>query len=162
MMDNYPTFSYQQASAHGASPVGQIVLLFDTILRDFGRALAALEAGDVPTRVSELNHAVLVIGHLQSILNFERGEEAAKQFDRFYTITRAMILQANIRATPESIEELIDLYGGVRQAWGQAEKKLRVEAQSAPETNPPGEASRTSAARTAKDDIETPQLQWSA
>ncbi len=119
-----PMFSYHQASAHGASPVGQIVALYDTILRDFVRALAALQAGDVETRVFELNHALLVIAHLQNVLDFERGGDAAKQFDDSYSVTRGMIVQANFQATPESIEEFIDLYGGLRQAWYQAEQQL--------------------------------------
>jgi len=33
-----------------------------------------------------------------------------------------MIVDANIRATPEALEELIDLYGGLRQAWYEVEK----------------------------------------
>src|SRR5258708_39661375 len=117
MMNNDPTLSYRQASARGASPVGQVVALYDTLLRDFMRALAALEAGDVETRVLELNHAVLVVAHLQNVLDFERGEAAAKQFHLLYDSTRAMIVQANILATPEPFEELIHLYGGLPQAW---------------------------------------------
>jgi flagellar biosynthetic protein FliS len=117
---SHPALSYHQASARGASPVGQVVSLYDTILRDFVRALAALQARDVETRVLELNHALLVIAHLQSVLNHERGGEAAKQFDQLYAVTRGMIVEANIRATPESLEELINLYGvcgrpGIRQ-----------------------------------------------
>lgn len=105
MRTSDPMFSYHQASAHGASPVGQIVALYDTILRDFVRALAALQAGDVETRVFELNHTLLVIAHLQNVLDFERGGDAAKQFEILYSVTRGMIVQANFQATPESIEE---------------------------------------------------------
>ena len=64
VMDNRPGTAYQHASAGGASPVGNIVALYDTILRDFRRALAALTVGDVETRVYELNHALTVIAHL--------------------------------------------------------------------------------------------------
>ena len=96
------------AAARGATPVGQIVALYDTILRDFARALAAQQAGNIEARVLELNHALLVIGHLQSILNHEHGGEAAKHFERFYHITRGMILEVNFRPTPEAFEKLID------------------------------------------------------
>jgi flagellar protein FliS len=162
-MTNYdPTLSYQQAAARGASPVGQVVALYDTILRDFLRALAALQADDVETRVFELNHALLVIGHLQSVLNFEHGSDAAKQFARFYEVTRTMIVEANIRATPESLEELIDLYGGLREAWYQAEQLLPVERQSALVTSGSSDAPASSNATPAMDDIEIPKLQWSA
>jgi len=90
MSNNSPASTYQQLAARGASPVGLVVSLYDTILRDFRRAQAALVAGNVEQRVFELNHALTVIAHLQSVLNHERGGEAAKTFDRFYEIARAM------------------------------------------------------------------------
>jgi flagellar protein FliS len=156
-----PTLSYQQASARGASPIGQVVSLYDTILRDFIRALAAAQAGDVETRVFELNHALLVIAHLQSVLDHERGEEAAKHFERFYSVTRWKIVEANIQATPAALEELINLYGGVRQAWYQAGQQLPADQQRAPSTAMPANTSKTRAANPANDEVETPQLHWS-
>jgi flagellar protein FliS len=160
-MIGYPALSYQLASARGASPIGQVVSLYDTILRDFVRALAALQAGEVESRVFELNHALLVIAHLQSVLNHERGGEAAKQFDRFYAVTRGMIVEANIQATPESLEELINLYGGLRQAWYQAAQQLPVEEQQAQFPPKPADSAGTHAVNAANNDVETPQLHWS-
>jgi flagellar protein FliS len=121
MDNNSPASVYQQLAARTASPVGLVVSLYDTILRDLRRAQAALLAGNVERRVFELNHALTVIAHLQSVLNHERGGEAAKHFDRFYHATRAMILDANVRCTPESLQEIIDLYTSLRQAWQQIE-----------------------------------------
>jgi flagellar protein FliS len=161
-MNSDPTLSYQQASARGATPIGQVIALYDTILRDFVRALAALQGGDVETRVFELNHALLVMAHLQSVLDHERGGEAAKYFDRFYSITRGMIVEANIQATPESLEELINLFGGLREAWYQAEHKSPVDQKLSPASDRPGNADATNATTLAEDDIEAPKLQWSA
>jgi flagellar protein FliS len=160
-MISYPALSYQLASARGASPIGQVVSLYDTILRDFVRALAALHGGDVETRVLELNHALLVIAHLQSVLNHERGGEPAKQFDRFYAVTRGMIVEANIRATPESLEELINLYGSLRQAWYQAGQQLAAGEQQAHISATPDDPAAAHAPNSENNDVETPQLHWS-
>jgi len=121
MSNNSPASTYQQLAARGASPVGLVVSLYDTILRDFRRAQAALVAGNVEQRVFELNHALTVIAHLQSVLNHDRGGEAAKTFDRFYEIARAMILDASVRCTRESLQKLIATFTAVRQAWHQIE-----------------------------------------
>jgi len=121
MSNNSPASTYQQLAARGASPVGLVVSLYDTILRDFRRAQAALVAGNVEQRVFELNHALTVIAHLQSVLNHERGGEAAKTFDRFYEIARAMILDASVRCSRESLQKLIATFTSVRQAWHQIE-----------------------------------------
>lgn len=135
MNQDSAAFAYQQSNARGASPLGQVVALYDTILRDFHRALAAIEAGQVETRVFELNHALTVIGALQSALDFERGGDAAKVLERFYNVTRPMILGANVRASREAILNLVDLYQGVRRAWQQAERNLAAGAMQAAENS---------------------------
>jgi flagellar secretion chaperone FliS len=141
---------YQQVASHGRSPVGLIVALYETILRDFARALKALEAGNVEARVFEMNHALKVIGLLQESLNHARGAEAAKRFQQLYDISRAMIVSANAKADRQSINELMEMYAPVREAWQQAERKLPGEA--APVENP---------AQAAKTRPETPPVQAS-
>jgi flagellar secretion chaperone FliS len=134
---------YQQVSARGASPVGLVVSLYDTILRDFRRALAALEAREVETRVFELNHALTVVAHLQSVLNHERGGEAARRFNGLYEVTRGMILEANLKPSRESLDKLIEMYRGLRQAWHRTEQQtVAPEAQPVPAFSPsiPAEA----------------------
>jgi flagellar secretion chaperone FliS len=125
MSSNNPASAYQQVSAHGGSPVAMIVALYDTILRDFRRAISALEAGNVETRVFELNHALAVIGHLEEVLDHKRGGAAAKRFEGFYRITRGLIVAANAEPSRESIDNLIEMYGSLRQAWQEAERKLQ-------------------------------------
>jgi len=115
--------AYQQSSAQGASPIGLVLSLYDTIIRDFRRADAALTKCDVETRVFELNHALVVIAHLQSVLDFERGADAAKRFNSFYEVTRGMVLSVNIDANRETLQKLIEMYSSMRQAWHQAESK---------------------------------------
>ncbi len=116
--------SYQRETARGASAIGGVVALYDTILRDFRRAAAALAAGDVQGRVFELNHALTVIAELHGVLDYDRGGEAAKRFERFYEVTRGLILEANLHSSAESLERLIALYSPVRQAWKTVDYQL--------------------------------------
>jgi flagellar biosynthetic protein FliS len=116
--------AYQQSAAQGASPIGLLLSLYDTILRDFRRALDAIHRGKIEVRVFELNHALTVIAHLQSVLDFERGAAAAERFNGFYNVTRAMILSVNVDGNPASLQKLIELYTSMRQAWQQAESQL--------------------------------------
>ena len=62
--------AYHQTSAVGASSLGQVVALYDIILRDLHRAIAAMEAGQVEKRISAANHALTTIGELQGVLDF--------------------------------------------------------------------------------------------
>jgi len=124
MADFSPASAYQQSAARGASPIGLVVALYDTVLRDFRRAIAALDSGDVESRVFELNHALTVIAHLRDALDHQRGGVAAPQLSRFYQLTHAMILEANISGSRKTILKLLDLYGGLRNEWNQVERQV--------------------------------------
>jgi len=136
MNETNAAFAYQQASARSATPVGQVVALYDTILRDFRRANEAQATGQVEKRVFELNHALAVIGHLRGVLDHERGGEAAKRMERFYEVTHGMVLQASVAADRESVNKLIELYSSLRQAWQVCEKQIAASAGSALPTPP--------------------------
>ncbi len=126
MNETNAALAYQQSSARTATPVGQVVALYDTILRDLRRAKEAQGGGNVEKRVFELNHALAVIGHLRSVLDHERGGEAAKRLERFYEVTHAMILQASISPERGTTNKLIQLYSSLRQAWQVCEKQIAV------------------------------------
>jgi len=117
--------AYRQNSVQGASPVELVVALYDTVIRDFRRAREAMDRGDIETRVNELNHALMVIAHLKSVLDHERGGEAAARFDHFYEVTRGMILRVNVNASRETLGKLVEMFSATRAAWHQAELELR-------------------------------------
>jgi flagellar secretion chaperone FliS len=157
--------AYRTATAQSASAVGRVVALFDTILRDFQRALAAVEAGNVQSRVFEMNHALTVIGELQGVLDFEAGGEAAKQFENFYNVARGLIVSANVNVSRESILGLIDLFKPVRQAWQEVDRKhLAIETiearKAAAKAQSPAPSSPSRVTPTPSG--ETPSSSWSA
>jgi hypothetical protein len=39
-------------------------------------------------------------------------------------VTRGLIVEANLRAKPEQIQRIVDLYLPVRQAWKQVEEEM--------------------------------------
>ncbi len=117
-------FAYHQTSAFGASPVGQVVTLYDTILRDLHRGIGAIEAGQIEKRVNAANHALMVIGELQGVLDFERGGEAARNLSNFYNVARTMMMNASMTSSREKFNELIAMFTRLRAAWSQVERTL--------------------------------------
>lgn len=115
---------YRQVSATGANPVGMIVKLYDRILEDFRRADEAIGVNDIKERVTSLNHALLIIAELDSVLDFERGGIVAQHLHGFYSVTRGLIVDANARTSVEQIKRLVDLYMPLRQAWQQVEQDV--------------------------------------
>lgn len=115
---------YRQASAFGANRVGLVVKLYDAILEDLRRALEAIADGHIERRTEALNHALLIMAELEGVLDGDRAEEIAKQLRGFYSVTRAMVLEANARGSRERIEKLVTLYRPLRQAWQQVESDV--------------------------------------
>lgn len=124
-MSNQRAFSqYRQTAAVGTSALGQVVALYQAILRDFHRAIVAVNQGEVEKRVSATDHALLVIAELQGVLDFEKGGAAAKQLDQFYNVSRAEILKASVSPSRERYQRLIGMFTPVYKAWEEISKKL--------------------------------------
>lgn len=117
-------FAYQQSTAFAASSVGQVVALYDRILRDLRSAIAAIGSGEIEHRVNSLNHALTIIGELQGVLDFERGGEAARSLNSFYTVARGMLVEAGVKCSVEMLQELVSMFARLRAAWAQVERTV--------------------------------------
>lgn len=146
---NQPTQTYRQFDIQGASPVGLIILLYDAALKSLHRALEALEAGDIERRTKALNHVVEVVGELQRSLNHEQGGQLTGLLDRFYSIVRGKIMEANIKASREILEELVEQFRGLREGWKQVEQETAVPNSAA---TSPAQAGRARAPGAAAED----------
>jgi flagellar secretion chaperone FliS len=138
-----PARTYREETVRGASPVGLVVILYQEVLRSILKAQQALQQGQIEQRTLELSHAVDVIGHLQSILDFKKGGDVALKLSRFYDVARAKILEANILSSKEILDWLSREFSEHIEAWqtvdravtsqeAEAESKAQAEAQAAP------------------------------
>ena len=113
--------SYREAAVRGASPVRLVILLYEQILEDVRNALAAQKEGDIEGRTRAINHAILVVGHLQTSLDREQGGKVAVQLDEFYNVLRAALVEAHCRQSTSALEKQISLLMGLRDAWCEVE-----------------------------------------
>lgn len=119
-----PRHSYRQAAGQGASGVRLVILLYEQIIQDLGRAVKAIEQNDIERRTREINHALTVIGHLQGTLDLERGGTVARNLARFYTSVRAGLVAAHARVSRQILQQQITYLLEVREAWTEADRKL--------------------------------------
>ena len=120
-----PRFSYREAAVQGASPVRLVVLLYEQAIEDLRRALAAHVRRDIEVRTREIKHALLVISHLQSSLDKDRGGKVAVNLERFYNLLRAGLLEAQCQQSTASLEKHLSLLIQVREAWCDVEQVER-------------------------------------
>ncbi|MGO9864023.1 MAG: flagellar export chaperone FliS [Terriglobales bacterium] len=109
--------SYRESSASGASPVDLVVRLYEQIVEDLRQAALAIDQNDIRRRTNRINHAILVVGHLQSPLDFENGGKVAKDLDHFYNTLRQNLVQVQFFPSKHAIAQLITDLLAVRKAW---------------------------------------------
>lgn len=99
-----------------------VVQLYEQIIEDLRQALKAIEQSQIELRTNKINHAILVIGHLQARLDFQSGGKVAQNLDRLYDVLRRELLQAQFQVSAEILSRRIDDLLTVRAAWQQVER----------------------------------------
>ena len=169
-MTNDPARAYRQLSVQGASPIGLIVLLFNSAIASLHKAERAAEENRIETRVNELNHVLDIISELRSVLDFERGGDVARQFDQFYRMAEGQILNANLQNSADLIRDLVIHFVTVRDAWQQVDGKAPQKGtEPAPQTAAAASGAYAPAAPKAdaanafqSTDVPRPSGRWSA
>src|SRR5438270_2321826 len=117
-----PRTAYRQNDAGGASGVRLVILLYEQIIQDLSRAAKAVEHCDIELRTNCINHAILVIGYLQSPLDFGKGGKVAKDLDQFYNVLRQNLMQVQFFPSKIGVNQLITDALAVREAWSEVER----------------------------------------
>jgi flagellar protein FliS len=115
---------YREAAVAGASPVRLVILLYEQAVEDLRRALSAQNKGEIEARTAAINHAILVLGHLQASLDKDRGGSVAANLDRFYTQVREGLVEAQVHQSASAIERQISFLMNVHEAWCGVEKAV--------------------------------------
>ena len=122
---------YRETAVRGASKVGLVVLLYEQIIRDLNKALKAMDNHDVERRTQAINHAIAVIGHLQSTLDLDVKAPVVSELARIYTLVRSRLVEAQARASQSILREQIACLLEVREAWVEVDR-----AESTPQAHP--------------------------
>jgi flagellar protein FliS len=122
------TETYRKSQANGASKIGLVVSLYEAIIADLAGAVAAIRESNIEKRSAEIQHALTVLGYLQGTLNRERGGGPAQELDRFYSVMRAKVMEAHMRASAPILDSVIGHMSDICDAWRQVDDQMRREA----------------------------------
>jgi len=141
-----PKLSYREMAVQGASPARLVALLYEQAINDIRRALRAQEKNQIEERTRHLNHAILVIAHLETSLDKEQGGKVAQDLERFYGQVRSGLVAAQMRQSAAAMRQLLIDLMEVRQAWEQVDQQSRPVMAAEPPSLPqvPSEAEGSS------------------
>ncbi len=147
--------AYRENAVRGATPIELVVILLDAAIHDMRRAESAIQARDIEGRALAIRHVLLILQQLQGTLDFEKGGQVARQFEQFYNLIRAKVLEAQLRSSPDLMQQQIQFMSEVRDCWMQAEKQLQAKSN-------PGPAVATIASARATVEDGGPTSEWNA
>jgi flagellar protein FliS len=147
--------AYRQTAVQGASGFGLLIALYDTIVGDVRRAVDAQRSGDIEARCKEINHALLVLGHLENWINLDTDGDLAKQLAVFYSDLRSALMRAQAKQSAHLLQQSMAAILHLRRTW----QDLELRANSSPFT--PNQAGGFSPIRHVYQD-HTATSSWSA
>jgi flagellar biosynthetic protein FliS len=109
--------AYRRTAVEGASGFGLLIALYDTLAGDLRRAADAERRNDIEARCQEVNHALLVIAHLEDWVARGKGGQLAEQLVTFYKSLRRKMIEAQTKRSPEIFEQQMALVLDIRQVW---------------------------------------------
>jgi len=125
-----------ELSINSAKPVELIVVLYDGAIESVRRAAVLLQSGDVPGKAREITRATNIVSELRAILDLEQGGEVAANLAALYDYLRGQLLQANLKNSADTLDEVATLLSTLRGAWGELAENERVTARAAGGSKP--------------------------
>ncbi|MGA8939007.1 MAG: flagellar export chaperone FliS [Acidobacteriaceae bacterium] len=139
---NSTELTYRKTAVEGADGFGLLIALYDTLAGNLKRAAEAERRQDIEARCNEINHAILVVAHLQNWIERSDGGELSQKLIAFYSSLRRTMFEAQVKRSAELLERQMDLVLSVREMW----QTMELRPAEAPEAIPPGSIEATSAA----------------
>ncbi len=117
VMMNVVEASYRKMATEGLSGLGLLIALYDTLAGDLRRAAEADRRNQIEKRCQEINHALLVLGHLEEWVERGSGGELSQQLTRFYGSLRRKMILAQAKRSAELLEEQMNEVLRLRAIW---------------------------------------------
>jgi flagellar protein FliS len=114
--------SYREAGVLGASPVELTIRLYEKMIDDLRQVSDAIEKKEVRRRTDRIKHAILIVGHLESSLDFDRGGKVARNLELLYQTLRCRLLHLQFHPSTQGAAQLVTDLLAVRQAWVEVQR----------------------------------------
>ena len=115
--------SYRMQDAEFATPVGVIVQAYEQITSALHRGARAADTRHLEEKTEEVNRALLILGHLQAMLDHKAGPQVAEKLETFYETMRYQIVTASAEPSGDALREVSAYFVPLRDAWRVVERE---------------------------------------
>ena len=96
---------------------GLVVMLYDGAIRFLNQAIAALAAGDIAAKGTNVARAMDIINELDCVLDMDAGGEIARNLRGLYDFMRKHLQAAHLTNDGEKMKEVASLLSELNEGW---------------------------------------------
>jgi len=101
-----------------ASPHKLVAMLFDGAELAVSSAMLQMKRGELGAKGASISKAIMIIENgLRASLDLKAGEEIAANLDALYEYMVGRLLQANLKNSPELLDEVQKLLADLKGSW---------------------------------------------
>ncbi|WP_456395453.1 flagellar export chaperone FliS [Desulfurobacterium sp.] len=115
---------YLRMDVETASPVKQLVMLYEKAILCMEIAAKAIQEKDVKTKINNILRAHDIVRVLNASLDMEKGGEIAKNLRSLYDFIEEALLKVNTTNDIELLKRLMEIMSELKSAWEELESKL--------------------------------------
>jgi flagellar protein FliS len=124
-----PQVSYLQTRLKTATPEELTIITFDVLINSTTRAIAGLKKPVIDIQIvhNDLRRGQRAAALLMGSLNLDIDKELGSSLFRIYEYWHHELFMANMKKSPDVIEQLLPQIKGFRETWVEANRRYRAE-----------------------------------
>lgn len=119
-----PLEAYVKNSVNTASPLQQIILLYDRAIVALKAAKKDIMQGNIHSKIDNITKANDIIRALDSALDFEKGGDIAKNLHKLYDFIERSLFQVHAKNDIQLIDDLVEILEKLKEGWEGIKSKL--------------------------------------
>ncbi|MRJ02472.1 MAG: flagellar export chaperone FliS [Epsilonproteobacteria bacterium] len=119
-----PIDAYIKNSVETASPLRQVILLYERAILSLKGAISDIERGDIHSKVENITRVSDIVRALDSALDFEQGGEIARNLHLLYDFVDRSLLTVHAKNDVELAKDLIEILENLKSGWEGIESKV--------------------------------------
>ena len=119
-----PVDVYMRNSVETASPLRQIILLYEQAILTLKSAIGYIESSDVQSKGEAIAKVSDIVRVLDSALDFERGDKIAQNLHMLYDFIQQSLFHIHAKNDTQLAHDLIEILENLKEGWEGIQSKV--------------------------------------